>query len=140
MSRKTSRNHRIRKFWSTVQIIALLGVFALAVTIYLRYSEEQKAQAAVSAQKVMQIPSMTRRIEEEAFMGIAAEQINVPGNTVYIGNNAFADCDDLLLVVIPASVTTIDGNPFTGSDIAVICPDNCPAAIWCDRHGVPHNP
>jgi len=88
----------------------------------------------------MKIPAMMSTIEAEAFMATAAEQINVPDQTTFIGNKAFADCEDLLLVVIPASVTSIEGDPFTGSDVAVICPDNSTIANWCDEHGISHNP
>ena len=101
---------------------------------------QESAPRTVSAQKVMYAPAMLKTIEEEAFVGVAAEQINIPSGTTRIGNRAFANCGHLLLVVIPASVTTIEGNPFAGSDVAVICPDNCPTAQWCDSHGIPHNP
>ena len=101
---------------------------------------EAKLQQTVSVQKVMRIPAMMKAIEAEAFMGVAAEQINVLTGTVTIGDKAFADCDDLKLVLIPASVTTIQGDPFSGSDVAVICPDRSPIATWCDSHGIPHNP
>ena len=101
---------------------------------------DTKPQKPVSAQKVMQIPSMMKTIEEEAFAGVAAEQITVPSGATFLGDRAFADCDDLLLVVIPATVTTIEGDPFEGSDVAAICPDNSPAATWCNTHGIPHNP
>jgi len=101
---------------------------------------EQKPERTVSPQKVMKIPAMMSTIEAEAFMATAAEQINVPDQTTFIGNKAFADCEDLLLVVIPASVTSIEGDPFTGSDVAVICPDNSTIANWCDEHGISHNP
>ena len=101
---------------------------------------EEKQERTVSAQKVMKIPAMMNTIEAEAFMATAAEQINVPAGTASIGDGAFANCDDLLLVVIPGSGTTLTGNPFSGSDVAVICPADSAAATWCDTHGIPHNP
>ena len=83
---------------------------------------------------------MMKTVGEEAFAGVAAEQINVPGGTALLEDRAFADCGDLLLVVIPGNETMITGDPFSGSDVAVICPDNSPASIWCDSHGILHNP
>lgn len=101
---------------------------------------EQKPQRTVFSRKVLKIPAMMNTIEAEAFMGTAAEQINVPANTASIGDGAFANCDNLLLVVIPGTRTAITGDPFAGSDVAVICPDNSTAAAWCDAHGISHNP
>ena len=94
----------------------------------------------VSADKVFTVPAMIKTIESEAFYGVAAQQITVPSGATSIGDGAFGGSDSLLLVVLPASVTTIEGNPFTGSDVAVICPDNCSIATWCDDHSIPHNP
>ena len=101
---------------------------------------EQKPQRTVSARKVLKIPAMMNTIEAEAFMATAAEQINVPAGTESIEDGAFANCDNLLLVVIPGTRTAITGDPFAGSDVAVICPDNSTAAAWCDAHGISHNP
>lgn len=96
--------------------------------------------ATVSHGKVLWIPAAMKTIDEQAFMNVAAEQITLPAGATYIGDKAFANCDDLALVVIPGSVTTISGNPFQGSDVAVICPEGSVAAVWCDGHGIPHNP
>ncbi len=101
---------------------------------------EQKPQRTVSARKLLKIPAMMNTIEAEAFMATAAEQINVPAGTESIEDGAFANCDNLLLVVIPGTRTVITGDPFAGSDVAVICPDNSTAAAWCDAHGISHNP
>ena len=101
---------------------------------------EQKPQRTVSARKLLKIPAMMNTIEAEAFMATAAEQINVPAGTESIEDGAFANCDNLLLVVIPGTRTAITGDPFAGSDVAVICPDNSTAAAWCDAHGISHNP
>ncbi len=101
---------------------------------------EQKPERSVSAQKILRIPAMMSTIEAEAFMATAAEQINVPEGTVIIGDKAFANCDDLRLVVIPGEETVLEGDPFADSDVAVICPEGSAAAAWCDNHGIPHNP
>ena len=96
--------------------------------------------AAVSAQRVLRIPAMMEEIGEEAFMGIAAQQITIPAGTRSIGSKAFADCDDLLIAVIPSSVSEIANDAFDGSNVSVICPNGCYAADWCDVHRIPHNP
>lgn len=94
----------------------------------------------VSAQSVLRIPAMIKQIGEEAFEGGAAQQVNIPAGTRSIGSKAFADCNNLLIAVIPASVNDIAENAFAGTDIAVICPADSYAAAWCDGQNIPHNP
>ena len=96
--------------------------------------------AAVSAQRVLRIPAMMEEIGEEAFVGIAAQQITIPAGTRSIGSKAFADCNNLLIAVIPSSVSEIANDAFDGSDVSVICPNGCYAADWCGDHRIPHNP
>ena len=100
----------------------------------------QEESRPVSAQKVLRIPAMMDTIEEEAFLGVAAEQAIIPDGATAIGSKAFANCDHLLIVVIPSSVTTFGDDVFQNSDVAVICPDGSPAALWCENHHIPHNP
>ena len=100
----------------------------------------QQENRVVSAQKVMRIPAMMKIIDEEAFCGIAAEQVVIPSGAASVGSRAFADCGRLLLVVIPDSVTSIEDDAFEDSDVAVICPDGSYAAGWCDEKGIEHNP
>ena len=96
--------------------------------------------ASVSAQRILRIPAMMEEIGEEAFMGVAAQQITIPAGTRSIGSKAFADCDDLLIAVIPSTVSEIANDAFDGSDVTVICPNGCYAADWCEEHRIPHNP
>jgi hypothetical protein len=102
--------------------------------------EVQTANRTVHAVKVLTLPAVMRTIEDEAFAGIAAEQVTIPEGARSIGSRAFADCDSLLLVVIPASVTSIADDAFENSDVAVICPEGSYAASWCDTHEIAHNP
>ena len=73
-------------------------------------------------------------------MGVDAQQITLPSGLRAIGSRAFAGCGSLLIAVFPASVDSIADDAFDGSDVAVICPDGCYAAEWCDGHHIPHNP
>ena len=102
--------------------------------------DEERETRTVHKEKILRIPAMMQTIEEEAFTGIAAEQVNIPSRTTTIGGRAFADCSSLLIVVIPSQVTEIADDAFAGSDVAVICPDGSYAAAWCDNHNIPHNP
>ena len=94
----------------------------------------------VSAQKILRVPGMLQTIEEEAFAGMAAQQVTISGGVESIGGRAFAGCRELLLAVIPSSVTSIAEDAFANCDIAVICPNDSYAAAWCDERQIPHNP
>ena len=127
--------------WATVSSVAadsedgVRGGIACSVCNAVRV-----ANRTVSARKILRVPQMMRTIDDEAFYGIAAEQAVIPAGTTALGSKAFANCDSLLLVVIPSTVITIADDAFENSDVAVICPDGGPAAIWCDSHHIPHNP
>ena len=101
---------------------------------------KQTENRPVSARKVLRVPALMESIEEEAFYGVAAEQVILSGGVTAIGSKAFAGCGSLLIAVIPSSVTSIAADAFSGSDVAVICPDESYAASWCDAHHIPHNP
>ena len=99
-----------------------------------------RTERTVSSQSILRIPAMMKQIGEEAFEGVAAQQVVIPAGTRSIGTRAFADCGSLLIAVVPASVNNIAENAFAGTDITVICPADSYAAAWCDDAHIPHNP
>ena len=54
------------------------------------------------------------RIENGAFAGIGAESVYLPDGLKEIESNAFADCENLLVIRIPASVESIAEYAFPG--------------------------
>ena len=54
-------------------------------------------------------------IGQNAFSGTAIERFNVENGTVWIYDSAFADCEKLTLVSIPASATKLGKRLFSGS-------------------------
>ena len=53
-----------------------------------------------------------------------------------IENHAFADCPKLVRITIPASVTTINGDPFEGcTNLVIVTPENSAADIFAKAHG-----
>ncbi len=58
------------------------------------------------------LPAALIEIEEEAFRDGAFSFAVLPENAVTVGPLAFADCDDLLFIYIPASVEDIDSTAF----------------------------
>ena len=66
------------------------------------------------------LPSGLKKIEDEAFKGLACLAVIVPDGCTSIGEKAFADCEVLLYVKVPATVTSIAENAFNGSTKARI--------------------
>ena len=60
------------------------------------------------------IPESTSVIGEEAFRNCDMRVVHCPEGLTGIGSDAFADCENLEEVYIPASVTEIDGDIFAG--------------------------
>ena len=60
------------------------------------------------------VPAALRSVEAEAFAGIAAQHIKLPDILNSIGDNAFANCPNLVCIYIPANCTSIASNAFDG--------------------------
>lgn len=63
---------------------------------------------------VYKLPSGLKTIEEEAFAGLPCQVIIIPQGCTTIGSRAFADCEELLYVQIPDSVSRIADDAFEG--------------------------
>ena len=64
---------------------------------------------------VLRLPVGLEIIEEEAFEGTASQVIIIPEGCTTIGARAFANCPELLYVVLPDSVTNVAENALEGS-------------------------
>ena len=58
------------------------------------------------------LPARLTVIEEEAFKGIDAEKVIIPAGVISIGANAFADCENLMLVVFEGNQPATSENSF----------------------------
>ena len=83
------------------------------------------------------LPDNLITIEQEAFAGIDSTYVVIPDGCTAIGDRAFADCPNLLAVTIPASVTSIMGNPFEGcaGSLVIITPAGSKADTFARQHG-----
>ena len=88
----------------------------------------------------IEIPDSVYEIGEGAFyMCEALEELTVPDSVVRIDDTAFRGCTALRQVTIPESVKEFGWGLFNGCvDLTVICPDDSPAAAYCDRRDIPH--
>jgi len=65
---------------------------------------------------LLRLPADLKTIEDEAFMNLACEAVIIPEGCTAIGARAFANCEALTYVRIPASVKDIAANAFEGCD------------------------
>ena len=92
----------------------------------------------VSGLKGMTLPSALTTIEAEAFAGDSAAQYVALPDVTDIGNRAFADDTNLMLVNIPSTVTSFGENIFSGSDSVVAVIDNNDTAVsYCRDNNIP---
>ena len=82
----------------------------------------------------MRTPGMLSVIEEEAFMGTAAQVVEVGEGVSTIGERAFAN-SQLEQVILPWSVYTIGTGAFD-SDVEVFTPYNSYAMEWALENGL----
>lgn len=83
----------------------------------------------------LQLPSALRTIEAEAFSGGVFTHVFLGEKVTSIGSRAFSSCASLVYIYIPASVTNIAADAFTGSDNVVIhCTMGSPAHHYAIEH------
>ena len=88
----------------------------------------------IDKDKVLILPEGLRNIDDEAFMGISAEQINIPSGTTSIGSKSFSKCSQLKLVVMPDSVVTIADDAFDSSEPVFICQPGSSTELFAEKH------
>lgn len=62
--------------------------------------------------EIFNLPTDLKEIEEEAFAGSSCQAVIIPRGCRSIGKRAFADCNHLLYVFIPSTVSTIAPDAF----------------------------
>ena len=84
------------------------------------------------------LPASLTAIEDEAFIGLAAEQIVIPDGVTSIGEYAFMDCSELMQLHIPQSVTEIADTAFDGAvELAIYTSPDAPAYQIAKEYGIP---
>lgn len=85
----------------------------------------------------LELPANLTEIRAEAFAGMAAGGVEIPGGCLTVGSRAFADCPNLRRVVFPASVTEIAEDVFEGCSehFLIVAPEGSYAAEFAAAHG-----
>lgn len=83
-------------------------------------------------------PSGTKVLEEEAFSGCGFTSVKLNDGLETIGHKAFAECENMMQIDIPASVTTIaydafdENNPF----LIIFCEEGSYAHLFAEFHEI----
>lgn len=113
-----------------------------ACGVYSVRAEDQREKAIVCTVIVhdddpVRLPAGTTHILEEAFAGIAAQEVVVPDSVVLIGSRAFARCGDMALITLPDGIEDIAPDAFDGcGKITVLCPDGSYAQTYAQESGI----
>ena len=73
-----------------------------------------------TALNTLNLPNNIKVIEEEAFAGISAPEVNIPDGLTTICKKAFANSSTLKKIFIPSTVTKMEENIFYNSPNVVI--------------------
>ena len=96
-----------------------VGNLTVEVPITIKVTDENQT-AQLTA---MKLPAALKTVEEDAFIGVKAQMIDLRGtNVTSIGSGAFRNCVDLVAVYLPESVKYIADDAFYGClNVTVYC-------------------
>ncbi len=87
--------------------------------------------------KVLSIPFSTSTICEEAFAGFCAEEVILSESTLSVETGAFANNENLLLVVVENPETRFIGNVFEQSpSVVILCGKGSKAAQYAEAQNI----
>lgn len=84
------------------------------------------------------LPAVLNVIGDGAYEDTALSWVILPDSVTAIGAGAFANCDNLTAVTVPAGVSQIDATAFAGSPVLLLVTAGSPAEAWAQANGVPH--
>jgi len=95
------------------------------------------AEVTVLPRSVTTMPDDLVSIDSEAFEGAAFQAVVLGSNVTGIGGRAFANCAQLIDIVIPETVITIAYDAFDGcrSDLVILGTAGSPAEAFADQQG-----
>ena len=100
------------------------------------------ARALSMAEAALVLPAALTEIGEEAFSGSPAESIWLPDRATAIGERAFAECESLRAIRIPASVVSIADSAFDGcaATLRIYGKSGSEAQRFAERKGLAFTP
>ena len=87
---------------------------------------------------VLTLPADTASIETEAFTQTSAQEIILPEGITAVGERAFADCENLILATLPATLESIAPTAFAGNDaLTLLCAPGSAAEAFAAGQNIP---
>ncbi|MBQ8972839.1 MAG: leucine-rich repeat domain-containing protein [Clostridia bacterium] len=86
----------------------------------------------------LSLPNNLSQIEAMAFEHNGAQRVTIHNGCVTIGSCAFANCEHLVRVDIPATVTTIAADAFAGTPCVIVAPENSAAIEFARNANLPY--
>lgn len=125
---------------SGVEVIVMDGVPVVMESFGLEMSDSA-AFGAAEGDAGFTLPTELVSIGEEAFAGIPAERVEITENVTSIGARAFADCEKLTALVIPATVEHIDDTALDGTEnVTVYGEADSEAQRFAEANNIPFVP
>ena len=97
-----------------------------------------ECRVLVHSDSPLLLPQDVVRIEAEAFTQTSAQEIILPEGITAVGERAFADCENLILATLPATLESIDPTAFAGSDaLTLLCAPGSAAEAFAAEQNIP---
>ena len=123
-----------------LEIIVMDGIPVVVESFDSSMSDtESVAAASVDAADAagFKLPAGLVTIGDGAFEGISAKRVEITENVVSIGARAFADCQHLRELVIPATVESIDDTALEGcKNVTIYGEKNSEAERFASDNGI----
>ena len=104
--------------------------------LFAAYDYNKMAGTWIVSDKIMALPSDLVSIEDEAFKGCKFDTVIIPAGTEFIGEKAFANCENLVLIAIQSYITTIADDAFSGvTGLTIYCPFGSTAHTYAIKKG-----
>lgn len=98
----------------------------------------EHCKVIVHSENTLALPAALRIIHEESFASLPIEEVILPEGIASIGSKAFADCNNLTIINMPDSITTIADDAFDGTNnVMFVCTSANDAAAHAETHGIP---
>ena len=93
------------------------------VTVYVTVADtalQSELTVECEGTAIIKLPETLTLVEQEAFMGVAAEIAIIPASVQHVESRAFANCPNLYKVVVQNPDTVIADDAFDGSSYAIV--------------------
>lgn len=123
-----------------VEIIYMDGIPVAMESFGLKMSDTAALGAGTDSTG-FKLPAGLVAIGDSAFEGIPAERVEITENVTSIGARAFADCEKLTALVIPATVEHIDDTALAGSEnVTIYGETDSEAQRFAEANSIPFVP